>query len=118
MFRGGIGLLALLALSLIPAERPDTSATRFVKVPTTDGQDCVDLDSRWGVGTVLSWRQTICGSGDEPVWVQTDCAQDFGSRIFWIATSEDGRNFSRKTLYDPGQTGSDIAKFVCLSVGR
>ena len=114
----GLGLAALLGLSIVPAEQPSASAVRFVMVPATDGQDCIDLDSRWSVGTVLAWRQIICGSPDEPVWVQTDCAQDFGSRIFWMATSADGRNFTRKKIYDPGQSGSDIAKFVCLSVGR
>ena len=117
MFRG-LGLAALIGLSIVPTEQPGVASVRFVMVPTTDGQDCIDLDSRWGVGTVLAWRQTICGSAQEPVWVQTDCAQDFGSRIFWMATSEDGRNFNRKRIYDPGQSGSDIAKFVCLSVGR
>jgi hypothetical protein len=114
----GLGLAALIGLAFLPAEQPTANAVRFVAVPATDGQDCVDLDSRWGVGTVLAWRQTICGSREEPVWVQTDCAQDFGGRIFWMATSEDGRNFNRKTIYDPGQSGSVIAKFVCLSVGR
>jgi len=58
----GLGLAALIGLAFLPAEQPTANAVRFVAVPATDGQDCVDLDSRWGVGTVLAWRQTFCGS--------------------------------------------------------
>jgi hypothetical protein len=112
------GLTALLGLTLIPAEVPQAQAVRFVVVPTTDGMDCVDLDSRWSVGTLLAWRQTICGSRQQPVWVQTDCAQDFHRNGYWMATSDDGRNFARKATYQAEQSGSNIAKFICLSVGR
>ncbi len=108
----------LVALTIMPAESPRTDAIHFVVVPTTEGKDCVDLDSRWGVGALLAWRQTICGSTRQAVWVQTDCSQDFARNGYWMATSEDGRDFSRKTHYDVDQSGSSIAQFVCFSVGR
>ena len=108
---------ALLVASIIPFEQPSASAEHVVLVPTTAGKDCIDLDSRWGVGAILSWRQEICGS-NEFVWVQTDCSQDFGRNGYWMATSEDGRNFERKVKYDADQSGSSIAQFVCFSVGR
>ena len=107
-----------IGLAAIPAEMPEAFAARFVVVPTTDGKDCVDLDSRWGVGSLLAWRQTICGSTAEPVWVQTDCSQDFARKGYWVATSEDGRNFSRKMQYDVDQSASSVAQFVCFTVGR
>ena len=110
---------AILAFSsLVPLERPSSSAEHFVAVPTTAGKDCVDLDSRWGVGAILSWRQSICGSNNAAVWVQTDCSQDFARNGYWMATSADGRNFTRKKQYEAGQSGSSIAQFVCFSVGR
>ena len=113
-----ISVALLIALSIIPAESPTTSAVHFVVVPTTEGKDCVDLDSRWGVGSLLAWRQTICDSTEDPVWVQTDCSQDFARNGYWLATSSDGKDFSRKTLYDVDQSASSIAQFVCFSVGR
>ena len=87
----------LVGLCFIPAESPRTSAVRFVVVPTTDGTDCVDMDSRWGVGSLLAWRQALCGS-EEAVWVQTDCSQDFARNGYWIATSEDGRDFAPNSV--------------------
>jgi hypothetical protein len=116
--RQAIVCAALFWSSVIPLEQPAASAVRFVVVPTTEGKDCVDLDSRWGVGSLLAWRQTICGSAADPVWVQTDCSQDFARNGYWLATSEDGRNFTRKTRYDSDQSGSSIAQFVCFTVGR
>jgi len=114
----GIGIAILLGLALIPAEQPTASAVHFVVVPTTGGKDCVDLDSRWGLGSLLAWRQTVCGSGADPVWIQTDCSQDFARNGYWMATSSDGRDFSRKNRYDVDQSGSSIAQFVCYTVGR
>ena len=108
----------LILSSIVPLERPLSSAEHFVVVPTTAGKDCVDLDSRWGVGAILSWKQNICGSNEPAVWVQTDCSQDFARNGYWMATSEDGRNFTRKTKYDADQSGSSIAQFVCFSIGR
>ena len=108
----------LLCLSVIPAEMPAAQAVRFVVVPTTDGHDCVDLDSRWGVGALLAWKQSICGSPQNAVWVQTDCSQNFGRNGFWMATSGDGRNFARKAKYEADQSASSIAQFVCFTVGR
>lgn len=110
--------LILIALTVVPAEAPKGTATRFVVVPTTQGEDCIDLDSRWGVGAILSWKQTICGSSAEPVWVQTDCSQDFARDGFWMATSADGRDFSRKTRHAAAENGSSIAQFACFTVGR
>jgi len=118
MMRVLVAAALLMGAAVIPAESPAASAARFVVVPTTDGKDCVDLDSRWGVGSLLAWRQTICGSDAEPVWVQTDCSQDFARKGYWVATSEDGRNFSRKTQYDVDQSASSVAQFVCFTVGR
>jgi len=109
---------ALLFSAVIPMEMPAADAVRFVVVPTTEGKDCVDLDSRWGLGSLLAWRQTICGSSAEPVWVQTDCSQDFARNGFWIATSADGQDFSRKSKYNADENGSSIAQFVCFTVGR
>ena len=109
---------ALSLSSAVPLELPAAAAVRFVTVPTTHGQDCVDLDSRWGVGAILAWRQTICGSAVDPVWAQTDCSQDFGRDGYWIATSEDGRDFTRKKMYEADASGSSIAQFVCFTVGR
>ena len=109
---------ALLISGIVPLERPTAVAVRFVVVPTTQGQDCIDLDSRWGLGALLAWRQTICGSAQEPVWVQTDCSQDFARDGYWIATSEDGRDFSRKTKHNADENGSSIAQFACFTVGR
>jgi hypothetical protein len=108
---------SLLLASIIPLEQPSLNAEHVVLVPTTAGKDCVDLDSRWGVGAILAWKQEICGT-NEFVWVQTDCSQDFASNGYWMATSDDGRNFARKTKYDADQRGSSIAQFVCFSVGR
>jgi hypothetical protein len=109
---------AALSLSaLVPLERPAASAERFVVVPATQGRDCVDLDSRWGVGAILSWKQKICTSNQVPVWVQTDCSQDFGGNGYWMATSADGLRFSHKA-YKADEMGSNIAKWVCLTVGR
>ena len=110
--------LAILSSSLLPLEQPTALSERLVVVPTREGKDCVDLDSRWGVGALLAWRQTICGSGQEPVWVQTDCSQDFSNDGFWIAMSEDGMNFDRKAKYNGDQVASTVAQFVCFSVGR
>ncbi|MFL6730737.1 MAG: hypothetical protein ACJ8EH_01040 [Sphingomicrobium sp.] len=109
---------ALLFASVVPIEMPMASAVRFVVVPTTQGGDCVDLDSRWGLGSLLAWRQTICGSTQDPVWVQTDCSQDFARDGYWIATSTDGRDFTRKAKYNADEYGSSIAQFVCFTVGR
>ena len=116
----GVPIVTLLLMSLsgVPAQASTATGARFVVVPTTDGKDCVDLNSRWGVGSLLAWRQTICGSNAEPVWVQTDCSQDFARKGYWVATSEDGRNFSRKTQYDVDQSASSVAQFVCFTVGR
>ena len=113
-----VGAALLTGLSIVPAESPQSSAVRFVVVPTTDGKDCVDLDSRWGVGSLLAWRQTVCGSDAEPVWVQTDCSQDFARNGYWVATSEDGHDFARKTQYSVDQSASSVAQFVCFTVGR
>jgi len=108
----------LILSSVVPLERSQSAAEHFVVVPTTAGKDCVDLDSRWGVGAILSWKQSICGSNDAAIWVQTDCSQDFARNGYWMATSADGRNFTRKTKYDADQSGSSIAQFVCFSIGR
>jgi hypothetical protein len=113
-----LSAIVLAALTIVPAESPRTAAIHFVVVPTTQGKDCVDLDSRWGVGAILTWRQSICGSTEAAVWVQTDCSQDFARNGYWMATSEDGRDFGRKTPYDVDQSGSSIAQFVCFTVGR
>lgn len=110
-----IFLLALVVAGVAP---PGAIAKHVVSVPTTGGKDCVDLDSRWGVGAILSWEQSICGSGEGAVWVQTDCSQEFGRDGYWMATSSDGRNFNRKIKYGADQSGSSIARFVCFSVGR
>jgi len=117
MFRVS-ALAALLFSSVVPMERPSTVAEHFAVVPSSDGKDCVDLDSRWGVGALLAWRQAICDSGEEPVWVQTDCSQDFGSDGYWMATSDDGKNFDRKIKYNADEVGSSIAQYVCFTVGR
>jgi hypothetical protein len=109
---------ALVLSTIVPLEQPVSSAEHFVAVPTTAGKDCVDLDSRWGVGAILAWRQSICGSNSAAVWVQTDCSQDFARNGYWMATSGDGRNFTRKKQYGADQSGSSIAQFVCFSVGR
>jgi hypothetical protein len=109
---------ALVFFSVLAPEQSVSSAEHFVVVPTSAGKDCVDLDSRWGVGAILSWRQSICGSNDAAVWVQTDCSQDFARNGYWMATSEDGRNFTRKAQYTADQSGSSIAQFVCFTVGR
>jgi hypothetical protein len=119
MVRNASVILAAIGLScIVPFDRPAARAEHMVVVPTTEGKDCIDLDSRWGVGVILAWRQTICGSDQEPVWVQTDCSQDFASKGYWLATSPDGKDFSRKTRYDADQFASSIARFVCLSVAR
>ena len=109
---------ALIFSSIVPLEQPAVSAEHFVVVPTTAGKDCVDLDSRWGVGAILSWKQSLCGSNQAAVWVQTDCSQDFGRDGYWMATSEDGKSFTRKRKYNGDQSGSSIAQFVCFTVGR
>jgi hypothetical protein len=117
MTRELIGAILLFS-TIVPLEQPLTSAKHLVAVPTTAGKDCVDLDSRWGVGAILSWKQSICGSNQAPVWVQTDCSQDFARNGYWMATSADGRDFTRRTRYDADQSGSSIAQFVCFTVGR
>jgi len=109
---------ALLLSTIIPLENSAVSAELFVVVPDGSRKNCVDLDSRWHVGTILAWRQYTCGSEGEPIWLQTDCAQDFTRDGYWMATSEDGKNFSRKKTYKADETGSSVALFVCTSPSR
>ena len=109
---------ALLCWAFVPLEFLAASPGRLVAVPDSDGKDCVDLDSRWGVGAILAWKQTICGSRGPAIWVQTDCSQNFAQDGFWLATSRDGRNFARKKKYDADSNGSGSAQFVCFTVGR
>ena len=109
---------AMLLSSVIPLETAALSAELFVVVPDGGRKNCVDLDSRWHVGTVLSWRQYTCGTQEEPVWVQTDCSQDFTRDGYWMATSADGKDFSRKKAYHADETGSSVALFVCTAPQR
>jgi hypothetical protein len=113
-----VSLVFVTVSGIVPVERSTLRAQHVVVVPTTQGRDCVDLDSRWGVGAILSWKQSICGSNEAPAWVQTDCSQDFARSGYWLATSTDGKDFSRKARYDVDQSASSIAQFVCFSVGR
>lgn len=110
---------ALMLLSgIIPLEVPAASAELFVVVPDGTRKNCVDFDSRWHVGTVLAWRQYTCGTQVEPIWVQTDCAQDFTRDGYWMATSTDGKAFNRKKTYRADETGSSVALFVCTAPSR
>ena len=113
-----IACIVFLLSSVIPLETPALSAELFVVVPDGGRKNCVDLDSRWHVGTILSWRQYTCGTHEEPVWVQTDCAQDFTRDGYWMATSVDGTNFSRKKTYQADETGSSVALFICTAPSR
>src|SRR5580765_2097437 len=99
MPRARLFCAALLWSTIAPMEFSAASAERLVTVPHTRGKDCVDLDSRWGVGAILAWKQTICGSDGPAVWVQTDCSQNFARNGFWLAASPDGRSFTRKKKY-------------------
>lgn len=113
-----VACAVLLISSVIPLETAALAAEYFVVVPDGGRKNCVDLDSRWRVGSIMAWRQYTCGSDEEPVWVQTDCAQDFTRDGYWMATSVDGKSFSRKKNYGADMTGSSVALFVCTAKPR
>ncbi len=57
-----IACIVFLLSGVIPLETPALSAELFVVVPDGGRKNCVDLDSRWHVGTIIAWRQYTCGT--------------------------------------------------------